>query len=263
MWQQGHYLRNITSMLGRNVPGISVPDDYEITIFALGVAAPRYIAAHPTEEVIFVSERGGGRVTALQDEDSDNIADEFIEVASGFDIPSGLQFYDGSLYVADKQSITRVVLDENYQETEREVLVNDLPTERNEDEVDSSSRALLVHDDQIYVSVEASCKACEENDPRRATVMVYDLDGSNGRPYTRGLYKVQGLAVNPINGEIWATNQARPQFDTLPETIFSLQDGINAGYPFCYGEGFPDPDFGEGYDCKIFHQPLGTISTPK
>jgi glucose/arabinose dehydrogenase len=99
--------------------------------------------------------------------------------------------------------------------------------------------------------VGASCADCEDTDSRRAAVLVFDLDGSNERIFAGGLYQVMGLAVNPITGQVWASNQGRPKMDTAPETLYALQNGATAGFPACIaGQIAPEAKF-QGADCTV------------
>lgn len=245
---------------GEAVPGIEVPAGFEITVFLDQMAAPRSIIAHPEQRVIFVSERGSGRVLALRDENDDRIADEPIVVAQGLAVPSGLAFDAGWLYIAQADRVIRLRLGEDFKPIEEEVIIQNLPVGRNTSEVESGLHALLIHNDELYLSVGASCAGCEENDSRRAAVMVYNLDGSNERIFARGLYQVLGLATNPITGQLWVTSQGRPKFSPpAPEAIYALHNGDDAGWPRCIGGDLPDRELGGDDACAGVLQPLAEL----
>ena len=241
--------------LGEDVPGILAPDDLQITVFATNLSAPRSMASH--DDVLFVAERGAGRIVAFRDEDGDLIADETLVVAENLGSPTGLDYHDGALYVAEAGQVSRILLDDNMQEAEREVIVGDVPVGRNPNEIDSNTHALLIHDDELYLSIGASCLACEESDSRRATVMVYALDGSNERVFSRGLYRVLGMAVNPVTDQLWVSNQGRPQFPgDAPETLYALENGDRAGWPACIAGDLPAPEIDDPAACEDALQPL-------
>jgi glucose/arabinose dehydrogenase len=92
----------------------------------------------------------------------------------------------------------------------------------------------------------------------RATVWVYTIDGSGGTLFSRGLRNAVGLAINPWNQHIWATNNGRDNLgDNLPpDTINTLQDGGNYGWPICHAGDIIDPDLGHPGDCQGVVQPL-------
>jgi|GEM_PF-6008409 len=242
--------------LGQTPNEYDLPDGFEITVFTNSLAAPRFMVAHPEQDVLFVTERGGERILALSDTNDDRIAETEV-VVDNLSAPSGIDFHDGWLYIAQDDRITRVQLTENLTIVDREDIVTGLPTERNTNEVDSNQRALLVHNDEVYVTVGASCAACEETDSLRATVMVYNLDGSNERVFARGVYTALGLAVNPLTDEIWITVQGRPLLEgDAPEAIYTLENSDDLGWPRCHAGTMPDPEFGSEVDCEQAKQPL-------
>lgn len=246
--------------VGEKVPGVAVPDEFEMTVFAKDLAAPRYIAFNPETNVLFVADRGAGTIVALPDSDGDNIADEHIEILDGVAIPTGLAFHDSWLYYAENNQISRVRLDENYKILEQEVVVRGLPAGRNQNEEISNMHALLIHNDEIYVTVEASCAACEETDSRRAAVLVYNLDGTNERIFARGLYYPTALAINPFNEQLWVTVQGRPEMEAnIPESLYVVQNGDDGGWPACHAGSIPDPKLGNENACDTILQPLITL----
>ena len=77
-----------------------VPDEYEVSVFAAGLASPRFMDVS-ADGVLFVAERGADRIVALPDRDSDSRADETIEVGRGFESAHSVAFEpDGRLLVA-------------------------------------------------------------------------------------------------------------------------------------------------------------------
>ena len=56
---------------------------------------------------MFVGSRAEGKVYAVADRDGDHRADQVHVLASGLDLPSGLAFRDGTLYVAEVSRILR------------------------------------------------------------------------------------------------------------------------------------------------------------
>lgn len=244
--------------LGEKVPGVAVPEDFEITVFAMELTAPRYMAVQPETNVLFVSDRGTGRLIALPDENGDHKADEKITILEGLAIPTGLAFHQGWLYLAESNQVTRLRLDEKYSVLEKEVVVDDLPAGKNQDEEVSNMHALLIYENELYVTVEASCAGCEETDSRRASVVVYDLDGSNERIFASGLYYPMALVVNPVNQQLWVAVQGRPAFSQdVPESIYAIQNADFGGWPACHAGTLVDDQFEGG--CEGVLQPLVTL----
>lgn len=248
---------------GEGVPEVRTPDGFELTVFVEDLAAPRFMTYHPTTETLLVSERGAGRIIGLRDADNDQIADEIIEVVDGLVAPTGIDFVDGWLYIAEASDVRRVQLDDDMNVITNEVIIEGLPAGRSESELpdNSNTHALVVHNDEIYISVGAICAACRPSDSRRAAVLVYNVDGSNERVFARGLYYAQGLAIEPITGAVLAANQGRPQLDEdVPETLYILQNGDDVGWPRCHAGTIIDPDEGSDGACDDVAQPVARFA---
>jgi glucose/arabinose dehydrogenase len=175
-------------------------------------------------------------------------------VASGLEHPSSVDFYQGALYVGEDSRITRLTLGADHMATGRAVVVPSLPAGGRH-----TTRTVLVGPDgRLYVSIGSSCDDCVESDPHRAAVWVYNLDGSGGRLYARGLRNAVGMAVNPSTRAIWVTDNGRDMLgdNVPPETIYALQDGGNYGWPFCHAGTIVDPQIGHPGDCNGVLQPL-------
>ena len=102
---------------------------------------------------------------------------------------------------------------------------------------------------KIYISVGSSCNACEENEEVRASVLEMDPDGKHQRHFARGLRNAVGLRW--IKDGLFATNMGADHLgDHKPaDTMYSLQDGMNYGWPYCYQSGpgrYPDRKFNPG-----------------
>jgi glucose/arabinose dehydrogenase len=110
----------------------------------------------------------------------------------------------------------------------------------------------------MVLSVGSSCNVCEEEDPRRATVLVYDgPDGEGERVFASGLRNAVGLAVHPETGELWATNNGRDLLgdDIPPDTIHILLEGADYGWPSCHAGEVIDPDYGHSEVCNEVIKP--------
>ncbi len=235
------------------VTNVHLPPGFQASVFFSGLASPRLIAFSP-DGTLFVAERGAGSIVALPDPDHTGKATSKKVVISGLNDPTSLVFYDGALYVGEQSQISRFTLGPDLQVTSKKIIVPDLPTDGQH-----STRTVLVGPDgKLYVSMGSTCNACVESDPHRAAIWVYNLDGSGGRLYARGLRNAVGMAINPWNNQIWVTNNGRDYMgDNLPpETVYALQDGGNYGWPRCQAGDIIDPDFGHPGDCNGVVQPL-------
>jgi glucose/arabinose dehydrogenase len=180
-------------------------------------------------------------------------------VAMGLGDVSSLAFYqDGSLYVSNATQVLRLSQpDANGVFQKRDVIVSGLPPH-----VGHFTRTLVFSPDwsSLFVQIGSSCNACVESDPRRATIMRFNPDGSGGEIYARGLRNAVGLTFRPGTNELWATNNGSDYLgDNQPaDTIVVVHQGDNYGWPLCEA-GIVNPQFGGPGACNGLAQPLVKI----
>lgn len=164
--------------------------------------------------------------------------------------PHGMAFHDGSLYIANTDGVVRTKLGPDGTATSTLVYVNHYSKGGGH-----WTRSILFGPDGgMYVSIGSSCNLCVEKDSDRAVVMRYDADGSHGHVYSRGLRNAVGLAVEPTTHAIWVTQNERdnltPDHQNLPpEEINILRDGGDYGWPYCYGDRIPNPEYHDATRC--------------
>ena len=250
----GLFTSNTPSPIAPSLSSLHLPPGFRVTVFAQGLRGPRLLTFSPSGTLL-VAERGAGRIVALPDPNHSGKASGQIMVAGNLDDPTSLAFApDGSLYVGEASRVSHFTLGSALQATNSQVVVPDLPTGGNH----ITRTVLIGPDGRLYVSIGSTCNDCIETDPRRAAVMVYQTDGSNGQIDARGLRNAVGMAINPWNQQIWVTNNGRDLLgdDTPPETVYALQDGGNYGWPRCHAGTIIDPDLGHAGDCNGIVQPL-------
>jgi glucose/arabinose dehydrogenase len=227
------------------VGGLSVPDGYEVTAFASGLAGPRFMALGP-DGTLFVATRAADNVMALPDRDRDGRSDGAFEVGRGYDGAHSLAFTpDGTLLVAGNSTLFAVELGPDLVERGRRTIL-DLPPDGGHD----TRTVAVLPDGRLLVSVGSTCNVCLEDDPRRAAILLTDADGANDRVLMRGLRNAVGVAVDPATGIAWATNNGRDLMgdDVPPETLYRVEDGADAGWPRCHAGTIVDPEFGTSPD---------------
>src|SRR5688572_4003958 len=86
---------------------IKLPPGFQISVWADGVRNARSIAQSPGG-TIFVGTWNAGSVYALRDANKDGKADRVITIISGLrNMPNGVAFRDGALYVAEINRVLR------------------------------------------------------------------------------------------------------------------------------------------------------------
>jgi glucose/arabinose dehydrogenase len=237
----------------QGVADVHLPAGFHANVFYAGLSSPRFITFGPAR-TLFVADRGSGSIIALSDPNSTGQATNKRVIVKGLNDPTSVVFYHGSLYVGEQSEITRFMLGPGQQVTGKQIIVPNLPVGGNH-----GTRTVLVGPDgNLYVSIGSTCNNCVESDPHRAAVWIYRLDGSGGRLYARGLRNAVGMAINPLNKQVWVTNNGRDLLgDNIPpETIYALHDGGNYGWPFCQAGDIVDPELGHAGDCNGVVQPL-------
>lgn len=256
------YLRsrvNIAGFLGDGqTAAITVPDGFEVTVFAEGLNGPRFLHVGP-DGTLYAADRGNGRIVALPDSDGNGVADTTTIFADNLNSPHSLVYRDGSWYVGVPTGVIRLT-DSNGDGTadSRETLIDDYPTGGH-----STRTVEFLPDGRMVVSVGSSCNVCTEEDPRRATVMVYDdptgaSSASGERIFATGLRNAVGLAIHPETGDLWATNNGRDLMgdNVPPETVYIVADGNDYGWPFCHSGDIVDPDMGFDGACDGVEPPV-------
>ena len=233
---------------------IQLPPGFTAQIFASGLNGPRFIAFSP-DGILHVADRGADRIVALPDGDGDGHADEVRVVAKNLESPHSLVFHVGDLFVGVPTGVIRLAdSDDDGIFEKRTTVIDDYPTRGH-----STRTVLFLPDGRMVVSVGSSCNVCEEEDPRRAAVLIYDGPEATGeRVFASGLRNAVGLALHPDTGALWATNNGRDMMgdDLPPETIEVLKDGSDHGWPRCHSGRIEDPEYGYPGACDGVTPPL-------
>lgn len=234
---------------------VELPPGFAAQVFASGLQGPRFMALGP-DGAVYVAERGAGQIVRLPDDDGDGTADGVEVFASGLDNPHSLVYHEDAWYVGVPTGVVRLRdTDGDGEADERAAVVEDIPGDGNH----RTRTVLFLPDGRMVLSVGSSCNVCEEEDPRRAAILIYDsAAGDNGRIYASGLRNAVGLALHPETGELWATNNGRDLMgdDLPPENVYVVREGANYGWPFCHSGDIVDPDLGAEGACEGVEQPV-------
>lgn len=234
---------------------IKLPPGFEINVYASDVSSAREMAlgSHGT---LFVGSRAAGNVYAIVDRDHDNKADEVFTLAQGLNMPSGIAFRDGTLYVAEVNRILRFdQIEEHLDKPPQPVVVTDsLPSDR----LHGWKFIGFGPDGMLYVPVGAPCNVCEPENERYATILRMQPDGSGMEVFARGIRNTVGFDWHPQTKELWFTDNGRDMLgDNVPpdELNHAPQKGLHFGFPYCHGGDIPDPSFSQKHQCAEFTPP--------
>lgn len=233
-------------MIGENP--LTLPVDFEISVYFEGLGKPRVLAYGPRGE-IFVSLIDQGKVVALPDRNFDGKADKQVIVASGLRKPHGiivdcnLADPDCSIYIAEEHRVAVWDLDKETLKASNPQKLFDLPTGGNH-----FTRTIMwtpEPEPRLLVGVGSSCNVCLEEDSRRASILVYDFQTNQVGHFARGLRNAVFMTTHPVIGQIWATEMGRDLLgdDLPPDEINIVREDGNYGWPWCFGKNVYDNDF--------------------
>lgn len=230
---------------------LRLPPGFAIEPFAEGLGPARFMTLDPGGTLL-VSIPRAGRVVALPDADGDGRADRVVPVVEGLELPHGLAFQGGRLYVAETGRVIRFRYDPRSLKVEgpSEVVVPDLPPRGGH----WTRTIAFGPDGRLYVSVGSSCNVCREKDPRRAAILRTRPDGRT-EPFATGLRNAVGIAFHPESGQLWATvNERDWRGDDLPpDYVTVVREGGFYGWPDCFaveGRAVPDTTFDSRASCQ-------------
>ena len=208
-------------------PGFSLikfADLYRPTGFAFDDQGRMYVASQD------------GNVYVLPDEDRDGRADAQLTFATGYYFPLGVAIHSpsGDVYVSYQGAIT-VLQDTNGDDRadEERLLVDDLPFDQHQnDNLEFGPDGLL------YIGVGSTCDACEDPDPRSASILRFNVETGESEIVATGMRNPFDIAFHPETGELFATDNGRDDLgmEAPFEELNHIVRGGDYGYPGCWNE---------------------------
>jgi glucose/arabinose dehydrogenase len=234
---------------------IRLPPGFQIDVYAANVPGARSLALGPPG-ILFVGTRGEGKVYAVIDRDGDQRADEVVTLALGLNMPNGVAFRDGALYVAEVNRVLRFDrIESRLRNPPPPVVVSDgFPADRHH----GWKFIRFGPDGRLYVPVGAPCNICEPDPARYAAIFRMNPDGSGLEQFARGVRNTVGFDWHPQSHELWFTDNGRDWMgnDLPPDELnHAPRAGMHFGYPYCHGRNLPDPEFGAKRKCSEFTPP--------
>ena len=246
---------------------IELPDGFKIEIYASDVENARSMTVSPSG-TIFVGNRKSDNVFALIDENNDGKVDKKYLITDKLkNMPNGVAFHNGNLYVAEVNKIwvfkdienKLKLIDENGLYPEDPILItDDFPSDKHH----GWKYIAIGPDNKLYVPVGAPCNICESRDEIYSTITRMDLDGSNREIYARGVRNTVGFTWNKQTEEMWFTDNGRDMLgDNYPPCELNkvTKPDQHYGYPYCHGGDISDPEFGSKYSCEDFIKPMQNL----
>jgi glucose/arabinose dehydrogenase len=235
---------------------IKLPPGFSIELLARVPNAREMALAE--DKVLFVGSMKG-QVHALELDEQFH-AGKLHVVAEGLEMPVGVAYRDGSLYVSAVSRILRY--DGIYKRLDSPpqplIVRDDLPKDRHH----GWKFIAFGPDGWLYVPVGAPCNICEPNPNRYAAILRMRPDGSRLQTFAQGIRNTVGFDWHPSTKELWFTDNGRDLMgdDTPPDELNRApKAGLHFGYPYCHGGAIPDPEFGSKRKCTEFTAPVQNL----
>lgn len=173
----------------------------------------------------------------LRDSDGDGAADFRAALTKDLESPSGIEWRDGRLYVANHNEVL------------------EFPYELGSDRLGGKGRKLIdlpaggnhwmrnleldEEGKKLYIAIGSTTNIAEngiEAEEGRAMIWELDLASGSARPFATGLRNPNGLDWNPWSGELWTTVNERDMMgsDLVPDYLTSVPIGAQYGWPWIY-----------------------------
>lgn len=225
---------------------ISLPENFKIEVWAADVPNARSMAISE-EGIVFVGNRQGKEVFALVDENGDGKADSKFILAEGLNMPNGVAYKDGDLYVAEVNRIIRFKdIKNTLSKPTYEVVYDQYPSEKHH----GWKFIAFGPDGMLYVPVGAPCNICDPEEEIFASITRIDVKSPNPKPevFAHGVRNTVGFDWHPVTGEMWFTDNGRDMLgDDSPDCELNrvTAQGQHFGYPYWHAGTIKDPEFGD------------------
>ncbi len=240
------------------LPKLKAPPGFKVEVYQPGILDARAIRRGDKGTIFVSSLFVAGKIYAITEKNGKR---EVKTILSGLELPSGIEFRDGSLYVATPKQITRYdKIEDNLDSPPAPVVVYDkLPGD-----IPHGWKFLRFGPDgKLYVPVGAPCNICEPDPEKYAQIFRINPDGSGLEIVARGVRNSVGFDFHPRTKELWFTDNQR---DWLSEDM--PLDELNVlknpgkdhfGFPYCHSGILRDAEFGWGKSCDDYVKPAATL----
>ena len=234
------------------VDKIKVPAGFKVSLWAHSINNARMMT-WGSKGTLFVSSRTAGNVYAVLDRGNTR---EVKVLAKGLNLPNGVAFRDGTLYIAEVSRITKMVGIEDKLDNPpaMEVVYDTLP----KDLPHGWKYLAFGPDGKLYFNIGAPCNICMPPDTH-ANLSRVNADGTGFEYVAHGVRNSVGFDWHPVTKTLYFATHGRDWLgDDSPSDRFDMvsQKGQHFGFPFCHQGDILDPEFGKGKNCNDYVKPL-------
>jgi glucose/arabinose dehydrogenase len=237
---------------------LEVPVGFTIDEVAAGIPSPRLMAIDPLDGSLFYGSSSTSQVVRLRDTNGDGRYDQTQIIAGGLAAVHSVAFISvggtggvPTLYAAAEDRLVRLSNFGANGVAQQVDKLLDLP---------SGAKDLYGHrtrtiaqgpDGKLYISVGSSCDVCVEDTPLRAALLRANLDGSGVELFASGLRNTVGFDWRPFTNELWGADMGRNNLgqNRVADELDRIEQGKNYGWPYCYDDALPNPEFNDPSKC--------------
>lgn len=233
---------------------LTLPKGFHIAVYSDQVPNARELAVG-AKGTVFVGSNDAGKVYALTDVNGDGVAERVRVIASGLQLPVGVAFKDGDLYVSAVSKILVLRDIENHLDDPPapQVVNGSFPTETHH----GWKFIAFGPDGKLYVPIGAPCNVCDRG-KAYAKITRMNADGSGLEDVAYGIRNSVGFDWQPGTDRLWFTSNGRDLMgDDVPSDTLNevTQIGQHFGFPYCHQGDTLDPEFGKGKRCADYRAP--------
>jgi glucose/arabinose dehydrogenase len=193
---------------------LRVADGFEISIYADDVPNARSLALGD-QGMVYIGTGPEGKVYAVQDANGDGFAETRYTLAENLNMPNGVAYRDGSLYVAEVNRIIRFDnISQNLAAPPKPVVIYDqFPTDQHH----GWKYLRFGPDNKLYTAVGAPCNICDPEKSIYTSLVRLDSNGSHFELLARGIRNTVGFDWQPVSHALFFTDNGRDNLgDDLP-----------------------------------------------
>lgn len=236
---------------------IELPAGFKIEIYAEGVENARQMV-RGDQGTIFAGTLRAGKLWAITDADGDQQADKVRLIDEDLNMPSGVEFMNGDLYVGVVDRILRYDnIESRLDQPSEPVVVTDvLPDKKHH----GWKYLRFGPDQKLYIPVGVPCNICDKKG--FGEIRSMHADGSGMQTFARGVRNSVGLAFHPQNDQLWFTDNGKDKMgDDIPadELNHAPSAGMHFGIPYCHQGDILDEEFGTGKNCNDYTAPVAKL----
>lgn len=246
---------NVPKLVPSPASFLHVPPGFKVDLYVDGLRHPRMMAVSENGDLFVVETRievreknQPNRVTVLWKSAGSNKPDHRKIYADKLNLPFGIQFGFGFLYVANTGSVVRwpYKSGDHVAPSEPETVLDGIPQDgyRNH-----WTRNIRFSPDfkTLFLTIGSEQNVAAEGE-RRAVIESYSLDSGGRitggkRIVANGMRNPIGLDFNPVSGALWANVAERDYLgdELVPDYLTEVKSGGFYGWPYYYIGPHLDP----------------------